>query len=67
MATKKKVTKKSAKKVVKKPVKKSAKPLTKWQLHLNKTWKQMKKENPEAKFSDAMKKAKENYVPPKKK
>jgi hypothetical protein len=55
MVTKKKVTKAKTKK-----------PLTKWQLHLNKTWKEMKKKNPSAKFSDAMSSAKKTYVAPKK-
>jgi hypothetical protein len=55
------------KKVEKKPVKKeekksnSNKAPTKWQLHLSKTWKEMQKKNPKAKFSEAMVAAKKTY------
>lgn len=49
------------KKPVKKVVKAKKGEPTKWQKHLSKTFKEMKKKNPEAKFSDAMKQAKATY------
>ena len=35
--------------------------LSDWQIHLSKTYRDMKKKNPKAKFSDAMKVAKKTY------
>jgi len=35
--------------------------LSNWQVHLSKTYRDMKKKNPKAKFSDAMKAAKKTY------
>lgn len=42
------------------------KKLTDWQVHLSKTYKDMKKKNPNAKFSAAMKAAKKTYKKAKK-
>jgi len=59
MVTKKKVVKKIG--VKPKTNAKGKRAPTKWQLHLSKTYKEMKKKNPGAKFSQAMVAAKKTY------